>query len=114
MTRPVLDPQSAARLVKLCGMLGSEHDGERAAAAFKADRFIRGLGLTWGDIVIPSHPVPASDWRRIANYCLLLRDQLNEREMEFVESIARYRGAPSDKQQHWLSRIYARLSGGAR
>jgi hypothetical protein len=41
MTRSVLDPQSAARLVKLCGMLGSEHDGERAAAAFKADRMLR-------------------------------------------------------------------------
>jgi hypothetical protein len=114
MTRAVLDPQSAARLVKLCGMLGSQHHGERAAAAFKADQFIRGLGLTWSDIVIPSHQVPANDWQRIANYCLMLRDQLNEREMRFVESIARYRGAPSDKQQHWLSKIYARLSGGAR
>jgi hypothetical protein len=44
----------------------------------------------------------------------MLRDQLNEREMEFIESIARYRRAPSDKQQHWLSKIYARLNGGNR
>jgi hypothetical protein len=50
----------------------------------------------------------------MANYCVMLRDQLNQREMEFVESITRYRGAPSDKQQRWLSKIYARLSGGGR
>lgn len=44
MTCPVLDPRSAARLVKLCGMLGSQHDGERAAAGLKADQLVRGLG----------------------------------------------------------------------
>jgi hypothetical protein len=114
MTRPVLDVQSAARLVKLCGMLGSQHDGKCAGAAFESDQFIRGLGLTWGDIVVPSHLVQTSDWRRIANYCLMLSDQLNEREVEFVESSTSYRGAPSDKQQHRLSKIYARLSGGNR
>jgi hypothetical protein len=112
MTR--LDTQSAERLTKFLGLLGSNSDGERANAARMADQLVRGLGLTWGDIVIPPHAVPASDWRRMANYCRMLRDQLNQREMEFVESITRYRGAPSDKQQRWLSKIYARLSGGDR
>jgi hypothetical protein len=107
MTR--LDTQSAERLTKLLGMLGSNSDGERANAARMADQLVRGLGLTWGDIVIPAHAVPARDWRRMANYCLMLCDQLNQREMEFVESITGYRGAPSDKQQRWLSKIYARL-----
>jgi hypothetical protein len=51
MTR--LDTQSAERLAKLLGMLGSNSDGERANAARMADQLVRGLGLTWGDIVIP-------------------------------------------------------------
>jgi hypothetical protein len=95
MTR--LDTQSAERLTKLLGMLGSNSDGERANAARMADQLVRGLGLTWGDIVIPAHAVPARDWRRMANYCLALRDQLNQREMEFVESV-----------DHWLSRCAVR------
>ena len=108
-----LDHQASQRLAKLLGMLGSNSDGERANAARMVDQLVRGLGLTWSDIVMP-HAVPASDWQRMANYCLTLRDQLNQREMEFVESIARYRAAPSNKQQSWLSKIHARLSGGDR
>ncbi len=30
---PILDPTARDRLVKLCGLLGSEHAGERANAA---------------------------------------------------------------------------------
>lgn len=39
------------RLRKLCGMLGSAHDGERAAAALKADQLLRDSGLTWRDVI---------------------------------------------------------------
>src|SRR5262245_25791951 len=50
-----LDPSTAQRLAKLCGMFGSNHDGERAAAAAKADALVRGLGLTWPQILLPKH-----------------------------------------------------------
>ena len=33
------------RLIKLCGMLGSEHDGERASAALKASKLLIGKSL---------------------------------------------------------------------
>lgn len=36
-----------ARLVKVCGMFGSAHDGERASAALLADRMVREAMLTW-------------------------------------------------------------------
>jgi hypothetical protein len=51
MSRAVLDPQAADHLSKLCSMLGSAHDGERAVAAAKANEFVRRLGLTWRDII---------------------------------------------------------------
>jgi hypothetical protein len=41
------------KLVKLLGMLGSDHDGERANAARLADEHRRKSGLTWHDLVLP-------------------------------------------------------------
>jgi hypothetical protein len=85
----VLSPRSAERLVKLLGMLGSNHDGERAAAAAKANELVRGHGLVWRD-VIPTTPEPRSasyqqehakrwndyagadqngDWRTMRDFC---------------------------------------------
>ena len=46
-----LDPTLAERLAKLCGMFGSDHAGERAAAAAKADALLRSHGLTWFDVL---------------------------------------------------------------
>lgn len=39
------------RLLKLLGMLGSEHDGERAAAALKASQFLKKRNLSWSDVL---------------------------------------------------------------
>jgi hypothetical protein len=122
--RAQLDPGAADRLRKLCGMLGSEHDGERAAAAAKADALLRAAGLTWADVItapslIPEHPVRIrawrasdSDWQRMAQFCHARRWSLSQREREFVESVLNWR-ALSEKQKDWLTAIYARLHRGA-
>ena len=39
------------RLAKVAGMLGSDHAGERAAAALQATRIIREAGWTWRDVI---------------------------------------------------------------
>jgi hypothetical protein len=54
-------PSSAATtLAKLRGMLGSDHAGERAAAALKADQLVCAQGLTWRDIAAaPKQSSPA-------------------------------------------------------
>ena len=104
-------------------MLGSEHDGERAAAAAKADAFVRSLGLSWGDVIgppiVPDH-VPRirswraadTDWQRMAQFCHARRWSLSQREREFVELVLNWR-ALSEKQKDWLTAIYARLHRGA-
>lgn len=46
-----LAPELAERLVKICGRLGSDFDGERAAAGLLASRLIADHGLTWGDVI---------------------------------------------------------------
>ena len=48
------------RLIRILGMLGSDHDGERAAAALAADKLVRGGGWSWSDLLAPvrvSRPV---------------------------------------------------------
>lgn len=46
------EPTSAReRLVKLCGMFGSNSQGERANAAAEADKLVRGKGRTWEDAI---------------------------------------------------------------
>jgi len=39
----VIDPKGTNKLAKVCGMFGSDHAGERAAAAALADRMVREL-----------------------------------------------------------------------
>jgi hypothetical protein len=57
--RVLLDPHSAERLAKICGLFGSAHDGERAAAAAKADALVRAAGLSWSDVIAaPPDPPP--------------------------------------------------------
>src|SRR5262245_61799691 len=41
------------RLIKLLGMLGSDYAGERANAGRMANDMIRGVGLTWPQILSP-------------------------------------------------------------
>lgn len=120
MTSRTLDPAAADRLRKLCGMLGSEHDGERATAAAKADEFVRSLGLTWADVIaapsiIPGLPrirlwrVDNSDWRKMALYCHTYRWALSQRERTFIETVLNLRD-PSEKQREWLLDIFVRVS----
>ena len=56
----LLQPDYRDRLVKLLGMLGSDHDGERATAARMVEEHRRKCGLSWHEIVIPA---PAEETR---------------------------------------------------
>lgn len=39
------------RLIKLLGLLGSDHEGERGNAARMASDLLRGAGLTWAEVI---------------------------------------------------------------
>ena len=45
-----------ARLNRILGMLGSEHDGERASAAAAAANLMRKWGLSWDDVLQEPSP----------------------------------------------------------
>jgi hypothetical protein len=56
------------RLVKFLGMLGSEHDGERASAARMADDLRQSLDLSWENLIVPFRvPTVADPDKLLAN-----------------------------------------------
>ena len=106
----LLDPQAAGRLAKVCGMLGSDHPGERANAALAADKLVRSLGLTWRDVIhISGAHVPKSDWRHMAKACRERAHCLTQKEFAFVSNMLLARFEPSEKQGKWLGDIYRRV-----
>lgn len=48
-----MTPSDLERFRRLAGLLGSEHVGERAAAALKCSDFLRSHSLTWADVSLP-------------------------------------------------------------
>ena len=44
-----MTPADRQRLARILGMLGSEHAGERASAALRAEAFRKRHGMTWED-----------------------------------------------------------------
>lgn len=120
-----LDPASADRLKKILGLLGSAHDGERAAAGAKAHELIRSLGLTWQEVIVAPPTLPAhyprirawragdSDWQRMAQFCHNRQWLLRPKDREFVRTMANWRGEPTERQREWLLDLYAQLHRGA-
>lgn len=112
------------RLVKLCGMFGSAHDGERAAAGLLASRLLREKGLRWDDVIgstpapLPPPPRPSSGAPdcpalRAADVRFVLANValLTEWEADFVASVARRRKW-SPKQADVFDRVLERVRAG--
>src|SRR5262245_43100425 len=113
-----LTPDDLDRLIKLLGMLGSAHDGERAAAGLKAHEFIRRHGLCWADVIRApigierggdDHHADGVNWRHQRDFCLRHTDRLTAKELRFLINIGTWRGPLTEKQQVWIDGIYARL-----
>jgi hypothetical protein len=113
MTARTLAPRVADRLAKLCGLFGSDHDGERAPRL--ADQLIHGHGLTWGDVITVPAAMPMQshslDWRMAVRFCIAHQHALSPREFSFIVTLTRWHGEPTLKQHKWLNDIVARLRG---
>src|SRR4051812_30721079 len=104
------------RLVKLCGLFGSDHAGERANAAAAADRLVQQAGGRWPDVILPALP-PPNGHGRIADqidFVLDFPDALNEWEHRFTLSLARQRRPLSEKQRAILYELVEKCRSAAR
>jgi hypothetical protein len=105
-----LDPETATKLAKLCGLFGSHHDGEVAAAARKVHQIVRSAGFVWGDIIVSRSTSAVEDLIDEA-----LRDGegiINSWEEGFLRGI-RGRQHLTAKQFTKLDAIVAKVRGGA-
>lgn len=113
---------AVSKLAKLLPLLGSDKPGEVVATAAAIERTLKGLGCDWHDLaaLVERHwskppadePKPAP-WRDLAQRCLQEADHpLQAAEIEFLQSMAHWRGEPSPKQWKWLTDIAAMLGVG--
>ncbi|MFL5254384.1 MAG: hypothetical protein ACJ8AI_16080 [Rhodopila sp.] len=109
------------RLARVCGLLGSEHDGEALAAARQAEKLRKKVGLTWEELLVSSArqrsadppPEELTDWRWACHFCLERYWSLTSWELDFVATVARYTKPPSAKQLIILHRLVARCRNAA-
>ena len=80
-----LGPVAADRLVKLCGMFGSHHDGERAAASKMAHTLVLSNGLTWRELIAPTSPQVLNEWE--ASFVSTLRGDLSPKQKAKLDQI---------------------------
>ncbi len=122
MSTAIITADLADRLTKLCGMFGSDFDGERANAARMADELVRNAGLAWPDVIMPGTNTPSVNgrvWREPTTIretvmvCLLFTEPLTDWEISFLRSIAS-RTRLSPKQQNVLNRILGKSRDFAR
>jgi hypothetical protein len=114
-----LDHLTANRLAKICGLLSSSHDGERASAARKASEILRSNGVSWSDVFAPALPAPpprpqpaynSTQPAHVMNtvWALQFSHRLTSWEHDFLESLGRQQRL-SAKRSTVLSGIIARL-----
>jgi hypothetical protein len=103
-----LPAPDAERLAKVCGLLASNHDGERANAAAAATRLLEQYGISWPEFVRcrAALPRPATgDHRARAARLLAEARTLSPWERQFLASIARRPAPLSPKQAAVLERL---------
>jgi hypothetical protein len=119
MTAPTIDRE---RLVRVLGMLGSDHPGERANAAAAADRLVREAGLRWPDVIVLALPAPDPDLvigtdDDAIGFCRTCESMLSPWERGFIQSLAerrRWLMPLTAKQSAVLARIVAKCLQAAR
>ena len=106
--RTAVSTETRDLLVKLCGMLGSDFEGERATAALKITGLLRQVGLCWDDVLqVPDGASRATagcastwsrggdwdarppfvDWRADLACCERYRSWLSMAELEYVDDL---------------------------
>jgi hypothetical protein len=118
-----LTPAELDRLRNILARLGSDFDGERAAAGLLASRLLRDKGLAWDGVVMPAPPPPCrpaagrswqddapsrDDWRDLVGKCCRHLHLLNDFERGFLDNIQLFPRL-SQKQESVLNRIVAKL-----
>ncbi len=114
---PPLSPAERNRLVAILGRLGSDFDGERAAAGLLAARLLRDRGLCWDDLILAgarAQRVPGIAQEKRSAWppgqdnmvvCLRWLGELSSWEVGFVTDLQRKRRLLTPAQAAKLAQI---------
>jgi hypothetical protein len=111
------------KLGKLIRLLASDKPGEVVAAADAINRSLRSAGMDIHRLaeavesvpLVPQRSPDTSDaddqsrWRDIRNFCVERANFLTSRELEFITSMANWRGHPTHRQMNWLLMIERKI-----
>lgn len=111
------------KLGKLIRLLGSDKPGEVVAAANAINRSLQSAGLDIHQLADAVESVPLgpqrspdssdaderSRWRDIRNFCADRVNFLTSCELEFITSMANWRGHPTHRQMNWLLMIERKI-----
>lgn len=107
-----LTKEELTRLVGILGRLGSDYDGERAAAGLLASRLLRDKGLTWLDLLGKGQSREAPYRNQASNgglgLCLRHIERLTPWEQQFVRLLA-MRSQCSQKQNEVVRKLVLKL-----
>jgi hypothetical protein len=104
----LIDPRTADRLAKLCGMFGSHHDSKRASAAEKADKLLSQHGFTWQQVISVPRPLAPKAFLRRSPFALANIGALSMWERRFIYDVNGRRSL-SPKQLVVLEQILAKV-----
>lgn len=109
----------APKLTKMLPLLGSDKPGEVLASVAAIARLLNGAGLDWHDLAAlvqhgfdtPAKPQATGlRWQDLARDLLARGNMmLRDAERDFLESMAHWPTAPSEKQTEWLQNISERV-----
>jgi hypothetical protein len=126
-----LSPTDLDRLTKLLGMFSSSFDGEVVNAARSAQQLVAERQTTWRDVLVrddpamelgrqDARPMPwaamlklfPDNWAEVVRMCARVADStaINDRDRQFIRSVAGYQTRPSPKQILWLRSVVERLA----
>lgn len=109
------------KLIKICGMFGSDGIGERGNAALHADKIIRSLGFTWASLLASvGTTTPTVDKQVLPKHIklyqiadTLLNDRaINTWQYDFLTNLLKFKTL-STRQQAKVDEIWTIAERGA-
>lgn len=97
-----LDDPTRDKLLRILALLGSDHDGERAAAALAANRLLQSQGLTWAELIGGKAPPPRVVVQRVKDW--------NVDHLEAAEARLRQLKATTERQERQIRALRSRIN----
>jgi hypothetical protein len=123
--RPLLPSRDAEKLSRICNLFSSDHAGERAAAARKADELIRRFRLSWPEII--ARALGAADARDAddlppaqhdiagrAGWVKRRANRLTVSSLRFLDDLIARPRPLTERQARWLTNLEQQVRRGRR